>query len=497
MQSINCKHKPNFLDFPNLRNALLLCIAVLLCVLLLPVNAQPPSENLVWQPSIAYQWIDIALEGTARDVVLHGARPTVGSRALAIVSTAIFDAWAAYDDHAVGTRFGDELRRPSKERTSANKRKAISYAAFRTLVDVYPEATAYFTQKMQQMGFNPSDTSTNKTTAQGIGNLVAGALVNYYHQDGANQMGDEVGSNGQAYSDYTFYSAINTPDKITDPNHWQPIEFSNKKILGFLTPHWYRVKTFVLERPDQFRPAPPPLIGSKQLDEEVQQVIDFNANLTWEQKALVEFMRDGPSSTGQSGHWLKFAQDVSVRDHHTLDQDVKMFFAIANTAKDAFIASWDAKRAYDTSRPWTLIHHYFAQKTIQGWGGPGKGTIAMNGESWHPYSPSTFITPPFPGYVFGHSTVSAACAEILRLFTGSDRFGESVVVKAGALTEPGFEHQITLTFPTFTATAEAAGLSRIYGGYHIQSDNVEGLKLGRKVAEVAWEKALLYFEGEG
>ncbi len=94
------------------------------------------------------------------------------------------------------------------------------------------------------------------------------------------------------------------------------------------------------------------------------------------------------------------------------------------------------------------------------------------------------------------STVSAACAKTLELFTGSDRFGEVERRTAGALTEPGFACRImqmidgkiptdpkltcdvVLKLPTFTATAEMAGISRIMGGYHIQADNIEGLKLG-------------------
>ena len=64
-----------------------------------------------------------------------------------------------------------------------------------------------------------------------------------------------------------------------------------------------------LIRADQFSP-PPPKVGSEQLKKEVDEVLNFNANLTPEQKAIVEFMRDGPRSTGQSGHWLKFAQAV-------------------------------------------------------------------------------------------------------------------------------------------------------------------------------------------
>ena len=55
-------------------------------------------------------------------------------------------------------------------------------------------------------------------------------------------------------------------------------------------------------------------------------------------------MRDGPRSTGQSGHWLKLAQLVSKRDHNDLDRDVKLFFTVGNVAMDAFIACWEANR---------------------------------------------------------------------------------------------------------------------------------------------------------
>ncbi len=39
--------------------------------------------------------------------------PTVVARALAVVHTAMYDAWAPYDPVAVGTRLGGSLRRPA------------------------------------------------------------------------------------------------------------------------------------------------------------------------------------------------------------------------------------------------------------------------------------------------------------------------------------------------------------------------------------------------
>ncbi len=484
-----------------------------------PVGKPAPLIHAQAYPgrSAAYELLDLALEATAREHALHNPRPTVGSRMLAIIVTAMYDAWAAYDDKALGTRLEGRLRRPPAERTPANKRLAMAQAAFRAMLDVFPDDEAWLKEKMKGYGLDPAFTAGNIATPQGIGNMAANALLSYRHDDGANQMGDEIGSAGAPYSDYTFYTPANPIGKLYDPDAWQQIPFVNAKgetvYPGFLTPHWYRVKPFALKRSDQFRPAPPPKVGSEQLKREVDECIAYNANLTLEQKAIVEFMRDGPKSTGQSGHWLRFAQDLSRRDHYGLDQDVKLFFSVANVAMDAFIAAWEAKRYYNSARPYALVRHFYAGKAIRGWAGPGKGVVELPAEEWRPYSPASFVTPPFPGYVSGHSTVSAACAKALELFSGSDAFGAVEIRKAGALTEPGLAPgvmqaqdgkapqglpataEVTLKLPTFTATAEMAGISRVMGGYHIQSDNRAGLDLGRKVAEFEWPVLKSLFQG--
>jgi hypothetical protein len=478
--------------------------------LLVPAEAK-------YHGSAAYQWLNIALEATAREHERHGARPTIGSRMLAIIVTAMYDAWAAYDDKAVGTRLGDKLRRPPAERTLANKEKAIACATCRAMRYVFQEDEPWILEQMRQHGLDPNDASTDLSTPQGVGNTAAAAVIAFRRHDGSNQEGDEAGSGGAPYSDYTYYRPVNPPNKILDPDRWQPIPFDDGKggkiTLGFLTPQWYRVKPFGLEHSNQYRPAPPPKVGDEKLLKEVNEVIAFNSSLTPQQKAIVEFMRDGPRSTGQSGHWLRFAQALSRRDKNGIDQDVKLFFAVGNTAFDAFIGCWEAKRYYDSSRPWTLVRYYYAGKQVSGWAGPGKGVVMLPAEDWHPYSPFTFITPPFPGFPSGHSTVSGACAKMLELFTGSDYFGDTEKRRAGLLTEPGFECNViqmrhgllpadgkmtcdvALKLPTFTAVAEMAGISRVMGGYHIQTDNIEGLKLGRKVAADLWPKLKAYYDG--
>ena len=444
------------------------------------------------------------------------ARPTILTPTIAIVLTAAYDAWAAYDAQAVGTRLGGKLRRPAEEHTQANKEKAIAYASYRALLFVYAEDKEWIQNKMKEMGYDPNVDSTDITTAEGIGIAAAQAVINYRAHDGANQLGDEVGSNGKPYSDFTFYRPKNTPENIVDPLSWFPITFNDGKggkfTPGFLTAQWYRVKPFALERSDQFRPPVPPQYGTEQLEKEVMECMEVNANLSIEQKAIVEFMRDGPRSTGQSGHWLRFAQDVSRRDKNNLDQDVKLFFSIGNIVFDAFISCWEAKRYYDTGRPYWWVRIYHKGKKIRGWMGPGKGFGMVPAEEWLPYSPDTFVTPPFPGYPSGHATASGAAAKILELFTGSDHFNAVANRNCCELTEVGFSPEIVqaqdgkpakevhtlevcLPLPTFTATAEMAAVSRLWGGYHIRTDNDEGLILGRKIANYSWPKYQAYFNG--
>ena len=460
-------------------------------------NNKKLTEEPRGAENMAYKWGKIALDATANDTERFRPRPTVTSRMLALVWTAVFDAWSRYDDKASPVYLQHVDRVAEEQRTLKNKETAISYAAYRSMLAYYFSDSVMLKNKMKEFGFDPDNHSSDPSTPEGIGNLAAKAVIDARMNDGSNQTGTMQGSNGSIYSDYTAYIPVNSADTLKDIKHWQPKYFSDGKGGKFapacLTPHWGKVKPLLLDSGNQFRCQPPPAIGSVQLEKEVKEVVELQANLTNEQKGLVEFMRDGPKSVQQAGHWFIFAQDVSIRDNHTLDQDVKMYFAVEAAAMDGFIACWDTKMKYDFARPYTLVHYYYKNKRIKGWGGPDKGMIEMQGQEWRPYSPETFLCPPFPSYISGHSTISGACAEILRLFTGNDHFGVEVKRKPGEMTEPNnIGAEVTLKFPTFTETANMAGLSRVLGGYHIQFENEEGLKLGRNIAAAVWKKYLFY-----
>jgi hypothetical protein len=436
----------------------------------------------------------------------------IAARTLAVVDTCMYDAWAAYDEHAVGTQMAGALRRPASERTHANKEKAISYAAYRALVDVLPvDTNSVYRPLMRQLGYDPDDGSTDIETPEGIGNVACAAVLEFRHHDKSNQLGDLADG---PYSDWSGYRPVNPPGTVParssftkplNPEHWQPLTYTDSTgslvLQMFAGAQWCYVTPFALTKGDEFRFAVEPgpfKYGSPEYQQQAEELIALSATLTDREKMIVEYWSDGPGTEQPPGHWLRFAQFISERDHHTLDDNVKMFFVLSNAMFDASIAAWDAKREYDSVRPVTAIPLLFRGKKIRAWGGPGKGTVEMDGAQWIPYQPATFPTPPFPEYVSGHSTYSAAAARILQLWKGSDQFGDSVTLAAGSSKiEPGTtpSKPVVLQWNTFTDAAIEAGMSRRYGGIHFRAADLAGQRLGRLVGEKAWKKASNYFNG--
>ncbi len=274
--------------------------------------------------------------------------PPIVARMLAITHTCMYDAWAAYDSVAVGTRLGGTLRQPMSQRTMSNKKKAMSFAAYRALVDLFPTEVNKFNDVMAQLGY----LLTDSTTPVEVGNTACQAVLDYRHQDGSNQLG--------GYSDYTNYAPV-----IGDPNHWQPLTI-NGVTQKFIAPHWGNVLPFALTRPDQFSPKDPNFWpkDAAQYVKQAQQVLNYSANLTDQEKVIAEYWADGPSSELPPGHWALFAEFISARDHHTVDQDAKMFFAMTNAVLDASVSSWHFKRTFDYIRPVSAIHFLFAEQLV-------------------------------------------------------------------------------------------------------------------------------------
>jgi len=483
-------------------NPLLTMAATLALVPAAATQSTPSQLNVV------VQWNQAILQGV-RDSTLG---PPMVARALAIVHTCIYDAWAAYDAKAIGTQFGGELRRPQPERTLLNKNEAISFAAYRASLDVFPWDKNKFDQLMIDLGYDINDTSTNLSTPDGIGNVTCAAVLEFRHADGSNQLGNLTLS-GVPYADYTGYNPVNVPSTVPvgdlstvrDPNHWQPLTYFNGTMVvtpRFVGAQWYKVVPFAMASPQEYLPLissfGPALYGSATYLQQATDLVTISAGLTDQQKMIAEYWANGPHSELPPGHWDLFAQFVSARDHHNVDDDSKMFFALTNAIFDAGIACWDAKRVFDSVRPVTAIPYLFHGQQIRAWGGPGKGTVTMDGSQWLPYQAATFPTPPFPEYISGHSTFSAAGATILALWSGSEQFGGSVTIPAGSsLIEPGItpKQALTLYWATFHEAADQAGLSRRYGGIHFELGDLVGRMTGDLVGLSTWKKVNQYFQG--
>jgi hypothetical protein len=449
----------------------------------------PPSVN----DNVVLQWDEELLQA----VRALPPGPTVTARAIHVVHTAIFDAWAAYDARAKGTRLGSKLRRPAAERTLANKNKAISFAAYTALADLFPARQFDFAEQMTALGYKVDGSDTS--SAASVGATAARAVIDYRHSDRSNQL------NG--YADTTGYRPVNTGDTVVDPWRWQPIRvpLGTGPEQRATTPHWRNVKGFALSSPWQFSVPGPDRLQSGFDPKHIDNLVALTSNLTDRQKVTAEYWADGPRSEFPPGHWALIAQVLSRKRGHSLDTDAKLFFALGNALLDASIAAWAAKYRWDFVRPITAIRHRYKGKPVNSWLGPYQGYGTVQGEQWIPYQAPNVVTPPFPEYVSGHSTFSSAGAAILAKFTGSDTFGAGVTVTAGSsLFEPKTDAHptgytpaadVTLSWPTLTAAAKDAGLSRRLGGIHFQDGDEHGYNLGQKVGGNVLAQTKSYVNG--
>ena len=281
-------------------------------------------------------------------------------------------------------------------------------------------------------------------------------------------------------------------------------------------------------------------------------------------RVLAEYWADGPDSETPPGHWFTILNDYvldhtefkrrycgSGSEIDELEFDIHSYFVLGGAMHDAAIAAWSNKGYYDYARPISALRYMAAkgqssdptqasynkdgipliENTIEvvqqgdalagsdganvgkikvrAWGGPDAiGSQFQSGatvgwillENWWPYQRPTFVTPPFAGYVSGHSTFSRAAAEVLTVLTGSEYFpggmAEFVAPKNDFLVfEQGPSEDVTLQWATFQDASDQSSLSRIWGGIHPPVDDVAGRKIGIKVAQRAVKRAASFFNG--
>lgn len=235
--------------------------------------------------------------------------------------------------------------------------------------------------------------------------------------------------------------ATNTAPVVvpTGPCLWQPTP------PGFraqpVEPHWGEVTPFLMSSGSQFRPPPPPACGSADWNAQTQDIYQVSLTLTDRQKAIAKYWAGGQGTETPPGMWLWVALNETYEHDLSTMQTARVMSHVASSLADAAIAAWDTKFTYWAERPVTTIRREI-----------------------DPNWASFITTPPFPGYISGHSTFAGAATTTLKYF-----FPESAV--------------------ELSAYATEAAMSRYYGGIHIRADNEIGLVVGTSIGGLAIQHA--------
>jgi hypothetical protein len=237
-------------------------------------------------------------------------------------------------------------------------------------------------------------------------------------------------------------------------------------------PFWCHVTPFVLASCDQFRAPPPPAVDSERAAQEWAQIARIGArdgsDRTEYQTLSTAFWSDDLGTCTPPGHWNIIAADLAQRKQLSVAETARLFALLNFAEADSAIACWDTKFFYSTWRPETAIRE--ADASINPHAKPLGTFIPL------------MVSPAFPSYTSGHSTFSAAAARVLERFFGTEALEFSV--RSDGL--PG----AVRSFKTLSAARDEIGMSRLYAGIHCMCDNVEGQRMGTRIADWVCEHAL-------
>jgi hypothetical protein len=194
-----------------------------------------------------------------------------------------------------------------------------------------------------------------------------------------------------------------------------------------------------------------------------------------EQTEIALFWGYGPGTATPPGHWNQIAAVVARHEGNTLAENARLFALLNFALADAAIVSWDCKFEYNLWRPITAVQ-------LADTDGNPRTRADLD---WTPLLP----TPPFPEYTSGHSTFSAAAATVLALFYRRDNVSFGV----GSDDLPG----VFRFYRGFWEAALESGMSRIYGGIHFMSGNVQGLLTGARTGNYVFRNELRPLSGHG
>lgn len=448
--------------------------------------------------SFVVVWNDELLDAVRRT----NMGPPIVARATAILNSALYDTWSRYDAKALPSLATTLSKRNAAERTTEQITKALAFAGWRALRALFPTEVTKFDSVLADFGFVSTD-SAKVTDPAARGVETADAVLAARVNDGSNVANAYADNSGFTTSQPPMDVSVSGLPAGTDPSRWQPlivpVAGGGKKTQKYLVPHWGNVQPFALSSgaalralADQHYKMP----GSNAALAEIEEVLGFYQSLSDQHKVIAEYWANGPKTETPPGHWCLFARWVSERDRLDIEHEVKLYFMLGQALLDASIAAWDYKRNRMAARPITQIRANWAGKKVGSWQ-HGVGNVTVDGAEWMPFQAFDFVTPPFPDHISGHSTFSAAGAEIMSLATGSDNFGATQSFEPGSLQiESSVPAQtVELGWSSFSAAAEEAGLSRLYGGIHVRSAHLGGASVGREVARRVHAKSQLLFAG--
>jgi PAP2 superfamily len=282
-------------------------------------------------------------------------------------------------------------------------------------------------------------------------------------------LADSVSAQILRWSKGDNYARLRSAPKYTvtqEEGRWVPTPPAYTQALE---PHWREMRPMVMDSAAQFAPPPPPPYNIQNKNspyyKALIQVKNTGDSLTEEQKHIADFWDDNPGKMNVVGHVMFVTKKFSPPGHWMnivgiAAQKAKADFAAtvcayAKTAialYDGFISCWDEKYRSNYVRPETVIAKYI-------------------NPDWRPY----IQTPPFPSYTSGHSTISAAAAEVM-----TEQFGPNLSFTDTSLLEFGIKNR---NIPSFRAAAQEASISRLYGGIHYQFDLDAGNKAGTQLGQ--------------
>jgi hypothetical protein len=390
-------------------------------------------------PNAAISWNRIALESIKNT----GTTPEFASRALAMESLAVYNALAA-----IQGKTGYQFSETATPNTSIDA--AIAQAAHNILVYLFPNLTASLDRSLQNTLTQIPD-GVSKNTGITLGVNTAAKVIALRQGDGWNTNIVDSGS-----------AAV---------GQWRPTA-PNYALAQ--NPQWANLTPFTLNASDQFLPVAPPTVGSAQWVQDVLKTQQLGSSTsttrTAEQAQIAKFWANGVGTYTPPGQWNDIADTISQSKSLGLADSAKLLLELNLAEADAAIAAWNSKFTYNSWRPVTVFQ--------QGYKDANGTSVISSDPNWE----SLIITPPFPEYVSGHSTFSAAAATVLTSF-----FGNNLSFNTTSTSLPGvtfeFNPDVANAQSSFWSAANQAGESRIYGGIHFEFSNQAGLSLGSNVGE--------------